>query len=242
MIRIGTIKYVDGKKVYPSYPNFKRIEVMTPSTAYGPLSPYSLKDENGCIMENIWQFSKVYSKVPACIQRYSRYNQMIIWNHPTEIHINDNGALTLRYFMWRAKGMFNKYAVRYPVGYNKAVRSSCKFSYNTDPNNKLNYIQARKRIYLPLYNKLVQNHSLFKHLKMLLTSGKNLLIVEVDGPREESIEYYKEKYGVESNFIENDTILLNEDNMRIMINDTRHAFGHGYCLAMALKNMVHGED
>lgn len=61
MIRVGTIKYVNGKKVFPSYPegkdgdnNFKRIEVMTYSTEYGDIGPYCLKDDKGRIVENIY--------------------------------------------------------------------------------------------------------------------------------------------------------------------------------------------
>ena len=53
MIRIGTIKYNKGKKIFPKCEGFKRIEVMTASTAYGPIGPYCLKDEDGRIMENI---------------------------------------------------------------------------------------------------------------------------------------------------------------------------------------------
>ena len=38
------------------------------------------------------------------------------------------------------------------------------------------------------------------------------------------------------NFIENNTIECNEFNMNIMLNDPKHPFGHGYCLAMTLLN------
>lgn len=65
MIRVGTIKYDRGKKVFPPIPpGYKRIEVMTPSTQYGSIGPYALRDEKGRIMENIWQGCKVYPKVP----------------------------------------------------------------------------------------------------------------------------------------------------------------------------------
>ena len=43
------------------------------------------------------------------------------------------------------------------------------------------------------------------------------------------------KYNVKNDFIENDTIIANYDNLKIMLNDEKHAFGHGYCLAMALQ-------
>jgi hypothetical protein len=43
-----------------------------------------------------------------------------------------------------------------------------------------------------------------------LERGVNLFIVEVDGSRSESLDYYKETYGVSDDFIENDTILVTE--------------------------------
>ena len=64
------------------------------------------------------------------------------------------------------------------------------------------------------------------------------MIVEIDGPKSQSIEYYKNKYGVDDTFIQNDTILVNDYNINIMLNDEKHPFGHGYCLAMALNNMI----
>ena len=40
---------------------------------------------------------------------------MVIWEHPAETHVNDDGSLTPDYHTWREKGMNRKYAVRYPV-------------------------------------------------------------------------------------------------------------------------------
>lgn len=36
------------------------------------------------------------------------------------------------------------------------------------------------------------------------------------------------------NTIENGTIEANIDTLKMLLNDTRHPFGHGYCLSMAL--------
>ena len=33
-------------------------------------------------------------------------------------------------------------------------------------------------------------------------------------------------------------LLINQNNMRVMLNDAKHPFGHGYCLAMALLGKV----
>lgn len=232
-IRVGTIKYQGGRKVFPHYPGYIRVEVMTAATTYGELSPYQLKDEKGRIFENVWQFAKVYSRVPSSVQRYSRWDKTIIWEHPTEDHVDEKGNLTPEYWVWREKGMDNEYAVRYPVG--RYHRKHCLYALWND--EKLDYVQAREKLYAPEYIRLVKKQPKFKKLKKLLRDGTNLLIVEVDGPRQESLDYYKRKYGVDDDFIVNNTIEANEDNLSIMLSDTEHPFGHGYCLAMALLRM-----
>ena len=42
------------------------------------------------------------------------------------------------------------------------------------------------------------------------------------------------EYGVSEDFIVNDTVVANVENMKLLLNDTKANFGHGYCLAMAL--------
>jgi len=232
MIRVGRCKYIKGKRIDPSFPGFESIVCLTKSSPYGELGPYVLKDRKGRIMENIWQFSKAYKEVPAATQRYSRFDKTIIWNHPAEIHINDKGKLTKAYFNWRKKGMNAKHPIRYPVG--MKYRHNCVCAYANDFTKPLDYIESRKKIYLPLYRKLVTPQPKFAKLLKMLKHGKNLLIIEVDGPHQESLGYYKKKYNVSDKFIENGTILVNTDNMKIMLNDDKHPFGHGYCLGISL--------
>lgn len=177
----------------------------------------------------------MYKKVPATKNYYSRFNKTVIWEHPAETHVDDEKEEpNEKYWAWREKGMNNKYAVRYPVGFSMKNRSSCLYS--IWEGKKYDYIEARKNIYMPVYINLVKKHEKFKKLKKMLADGTNLLIVEVDGPKEESLDYYKEKYGVADDFIVNSTIEVTEKNMEIMLNDPKHAFGHGYCLAIALLN------
>lgn len=233
-VRVGRRTYRSGGGYNdPKIDGYKKIICLTKSTAYGSLGPYELKDKQGRIMENIFQFSKLYKTVPKSVQRKSRYDSTIIWDHPAETHLNADFTLTDEYFNWREKGMNAKYPIRYPVGMKH--RHECICSYKDDNFSKpLNYIQSRKRIYVPLYMELVKPKKQFEHLKNLLKSGINLLIIEVDGPHEESMEYYKKKYHVDDTWISNDTINIDEKNMKIMLNDTKHPFGHGYCLGMAL--------
>lgn len=244
MIRVGRRSYQYGSFEDPQYDGFMPIIVMTPSTKYGSLSPYSLKNEKGQIMENIWQFSKVYERVPKVEETYSRYNPKIIWSWPLERHV-ENGKLTKKYIKWREAGHNAKYAIRYPVGFRN--RSNCLFALETasledckvpiDELPKLNYIEARKRIYIPEYIRLVKEAKQFKELKALLAKGVNLLIIEVDGPHQESLGYYQDKYNVGSDFIQKNTVLATIDNLQILLNDDKHPFGHGHCLAAALLDL-----
>ena len=72
MIRVGRRIYNrNGSYTDPSYDGFTNIFVLTKSTEYGCLGPYELKDDQGRIMENIWQGEKVYKSVPSQIQTYS---------------------------------------------------------------------------------------------------------------------------------------------------------------------------
>jgi len=236
MIRVGRRQYINGKPVDPNFPGFTPILCLTPSTKYGKLGPYCL-EKDGQILENIWQFSKVYKFVPAVCERYSRYDQTIIWKNPAQNHLDENDNLTQNYLEWREKGMNNKYAVRYPVGYK--FRNKCLFSLKTLDGPRLDYIDARKQIYLPLYLELVKNCPQFLELKGRLANGENLLIIEVDGPHQESLNYYKSKYGVNDDFIISNTIVVNKENMNVMLNDPKHSFGHGYCLGIALfENLI----
>ena len=102
----------------------------------------------------------------------------------------------------------------------------------------LPYVAARKRIYLPLFLKLVKTQSQFSELCRLVESGKNILIIEVDGPHQESLPYYQSTYDVPQDFIQDDTIVADPAYMDIMLNDEKYAFGHGYCLALAIQDAL----
>lgn len=237
MIRVGRrIYHSNGKYSDPIYPDFKPIIIMTAGYGkYAALSPFNLTDDNDCFLENVWQFSKVYESVPRSVQRYSRYNPMIIWDHPAEVHLDEDGNLTNEYLNWRKKGIYNPYPVRYPVGYQH--RHKCICSLKTPYSKQLNYIEARKEIYLPLYLEAVVKEPLFKELKHMLAEGINILIIEVDGPHQESLDYYIKKYGVDDDFINLNSMAATKENLDIMLNDPKHPFGHGYCLAMALLDL-----
>jgi len=236
MIKVGRCKYQGSRRIDPKIDGYKSILVMMKShSKWGVLGPYELKDSSGCIMENIWQSSKVYEYLPAAIERYSRYDPTIIWEYPEETHVKDGKLVTEKYKKWREKLENNLYPVRYPVGFRH--RHKCLYSLKNIGGGPLDYIEARKHIYLPCYTELVKKQPKFRELKELLATGQNLLIIEVDGPHEESLPYYKEKYGVDDEFIVDDSVDATAENLKILLNDPKHPFGHGYCLAVALLDL-----
>ena len=81
---------------------------------------------------------------------------------------------------------------------------------------------------------ILEREPKFWELYQRLQNGENLLILEVDGPHQESLEYYKTTYEVDDNFIEQDSVQATETNLAILLNEVKHPFGHGYCLAWAL--------
>lgn len=219
----------------PHMEGFENILVLMRShSKWSKLGPYYLRNEKGEIFENIWQFSKIYRTVPQSTQRYSQWNPDIIWQWPAETHINENDEVTDAYWKWRKAGFTAEYAIRYPVGF--YARHTCICTIHEG--EQLDYVEARKAIYLKLYAELAKKQEIFYELKEKLAKGQNLLIVEIDGPHQESLEYYKKKYGVRDDFIENNTMLCTPKNLDIMLNDPKHPFGHGYCLAMALLDLA----
>ena len=271
---VGRRQYgAGGKFLDPFIPGFTTILCLTPSSPYGPISPYSLKDAEGRLMENIWQFAKIYETVPVTKQRYSRYSQRVIWEHGAERHLTAAGTPTPAYWAWRAKGMHCECAIRYPVGFghrhacrgaltgpdtghcvkpepeaeaDENVRQAQAEAKDKQPPKKkarrelplLSYIDSRRQIYLPVYARLLQGHPLFCSLQAQHRRGVNLLIVEVDGPHRESLDYYRAKYPAQVaagfTITDNECVEATETAMTLLLNDPKHPFGHGYCLAMAV--------
>ena len=240
-VRVGRRVYAkNGTFVDPKVENYSTVLCLTKSSPFGAISPYGLCDEQGRNMENIWQFSKVYPRVEATTCCYSRYDKRVIWSHPAEVHVDKNNRLLPAYFEWRRKGMAAKDAIRYPVGFHGrhkcvgAVVSDVPVGQHEEEHKFLDYVESRRQIYLVVYTRLLSQHWMFCKLRRRCLAGENLLIVEVDGPHQETMDYYKERYNVGDDFIVGNTVDVNKESMRILLNDTKHPFGHGYCLAMAL--------
>lgn len=130
----------------------------SPTDWQSDLSPFKLGPVNlfGDLisqnMENGWQYTKVYKQF-----------------------IDDKGHPKDEYFKWAASGWNNPRAVRYPMG------RGAKPEYSYWDGQYLGYIEARKKIYGPLYSKAVVKTAGFTKLKELYEKSSLLVIRDFDG-------------------------------------------------------------
>jgi hypothetical protein len=230
--QVRVAKYFLGKPE-PETKGFRNILIHTsPYGLGGPLSPYVLRNEKGQLLENIWQFSKIYPKVTKQKIPLSRFHpNNIIWEHPEEVHMDPfSGEPTPTYWAWREKGENNRYAVRYPNGFHGRTSCICSLWPHKSP-EKLGYIEARKKIYCGEYIRLAPQTESFKKLRALLSQGVNLQLIEVDGP-DPSLTY--PPYNEIST--EYPGMLMCEKTIRMLIDDPRKPFGHGFVIAALLLN------
>jgi hypothetical protein len=135
-------------------------------------------------MENAWQYAKVYEK-----------------------HVDSDGNPTEDYFMWAQWGWNKKTADRYPMG------KGAKPLYSYWDGQKLPYIEARLKIYAPLYAKAVEKTDAFTKLKEKYDAGEEIWLWDFDG-------YDFRKKGMTF-----EEVLLNE----------KKKMGHAFVLAMMLE-------
>lgn len=144
-------------------------------------------------MENAWQFSKVYGHLD---------------------HIDDNDEPTPSYFAWAEKGWNSARAYRYPMG--KGVKPM--FSYWDG--EKLDYMEARKRIYLPLYAKAVKKS--LAYLLLLVAKTK----LDKDG-----VDLYLQDFDAHN-------LTPGTFDYWDLWNNPHIKVGHAYVLAMMLEGII----
>ncbi len=227
---IYVTRYHDGKEA--SFPGFTKVRPLTKSSKNFHLSPYYLRTEEGYLLENYWHACKVYRTVPTIKQRYSQWDKRVIWKHPKETHVDADGNILPAYFAWKQKLCQNPDPVRYPVGYTH--RHECLGAFEGAPRHVselLGYIAARKQIYGQIYVTAVRKEPMFWDLVKRHANGENLLICEPDGMYQADLPYFQERYNVPADWIFDDTVIIDEDNLEIIINDPKRPCGHSFFLA-----------
>lgn len=149
------------------------------------LGPVKLYDTySSNIMENGWQYTKVY---PSYAEK--------------------NGNPKPEYFEWALRGWNLLNPVRYPMG------KGAKPLYCLWDGERLGYLEARKRVYLPLYRDAVRESEAFGRLQKIFESRGEITLFDFDG-----YDYLAMGYRLAD---------VLEDDVRIC--------GHGFILAMMLK-------
>ena len=201
-----------------SYPSFEKYETI-PAWSRGAgewknLSPFYLKFADGVIFENFWQSQKVWKKV----DKQNTKN----WKWPEEIHVDKDDNPNEKWVKWHDVLLHHNLPVRRPNGRNIPL-------YAYWEGNKLDTIEGRKQIYIPYLKELYRANSTYSKLLEKVKSGKDIILVEPDGPL---LEAYPNGLEVDLPLLYK---LINRMNYKEEGYTNRYRpYGHGYVLAMTL--------
>jgi len=138
-------------------------------------------------VENAWQYTKVYPS-----------------------HVDEDGDPTHDWICWAVRGWEKRRAVRYPMG------KGAKPLYSYWDDEKLDYIEARKRIYLPAYANAVTKTDAFTKLQETCKEHEDIWLWDFDCYR--------------------------HDEMGMTLSDVLHdgsrSMGHGFILKMILTGEI----
>ncbi len=154
------------------------------------LSPFvlSAKPYDCWVFENLWQFSKVYAPE----------------------HVDADWNPNHEWFEWQKKGFNEMRAFRYPMGKGRAPR------YSMWKGERLLYIEARKKLYAPVYAELVRGTLSFMLLRELYDKNSPVILRDYDA-------YDHIKLGM---------------TLKDVINDPSRKMGHAFVLAMMLTGVL----
>ncbi len=149
-------------------------------------------------VENLWQYSKVY-KAHAYMPK-----------SPTDLLNPMAYEPADSYYTWRDAGWARQRAVRYPMG--KGVKPL----YSVWRGTKLDYISARKTIYIPAYANAVVKTQSYTILYNTVISGYDVVLRDFDG-------YDYIKMGM---------------TLKEVVNNPKKNMGHAFVLAMLLTGTI----
>ncbi len=142
-----------------SPPGVVVVDTTSSSSKYSGLSPFVLSAPPAVRFENLWQFSKVYEhQWDEILKKPNKY-----WHE------------------WRDSGYSNLRAYRYPMG--KSRVPVCSWWDGV----ALDYIEARKQIYMPEYAKNVIKTDSYKKLLDLYAFGVDIVLLDYDAYDHEAL-------------------------------------------------------
>jgi len=149
-------------------------------------------------VENYWQYSKVYKEHVIPPQSPLKANDPMFWEpHP-------------HYFAWRNAGWSKKRADRYPMG------KGAKPLYSYYNEYHLDYITARKQIYIPAYATCVIKTQSYRMLYDAVMAGQDIVLRDFDG-------YDYATMGM---------------TLTEVVNNPKKTMGHAFVLAMLLTGTI----
>ena len=113
----------------------------------------------GAKVENVWQYSKVYPNVGH-------------WDH-------ENDRPTAAWDRWRDDGWARDWADRYPMG--RGAKPICAWAGTLEKGKALDYIEARKGIYLPIYREAVRHTDAMLKLELTYEREGEIWLRDFDG-------------------------------------------------------------
>lgn len=137
-------------------------------------------------MENAWQFSKVYPE-----------------------DVGADGTPSEDYWEWAKAGWADERAHRYPKGRGRVP------AYSWWDGEKLTYVEARKRIYFPLYAKAVAKTAAFLRLQEVYRREEEITLWDFDG-------YDHRALGMD---------------YKDVLNDPKRKMGHAFVLGYLLEGL-----
>jgi len=208
IIRRGAIRvlkiynrFAKVKRSWPCREGYFRVNVCKNNRYGNELSPMTLGpvyDDAGQLyaynIEDAWQCSKVWQ------YQVDADSTMSLWEE------------------WSLRGRFSREAKRHRDKGKEGESNRNIPLYSLYMGKKMNYLEARSKMYMPWYEKLVKETNAYKDLKARHEMGENLLLLEYDGIESGSI-YDKD---------------LNETDLWHLFHDSSRPFGHGLVLACCL--------
>jgi hypothetical protein len=245
MICTQRIKTITQKPIKTD--DFETVNVMNWHNKWKELSPYYLRtdatecnlNEGGIIFENFWQGSKIFDivyPIEVYASAYHKNNPKYLWwkyDTVSEYDILYNKKTKVidyeLYSKWRTSLWNCQNPIRYPNGINNRKRTQFSVLFDFDNNeSRLGYIDARKKLYVNEYMRLVRKTNTYKKLLALLNNDVNLIICEIDVPSHDKKSVYGQNCDDHGNY------KITNKRLDILINDPAEAFGHGLCLSKAL--------
>ena len=164
---------------------------------------------------------------------------------------DNNGTPNAEYFKWRnyyySQTTCTKDLMRHTchsLGYeNKDALYFAYFDKNKGKYLSLDYVSARKKVYIPEYAKLIVNTPSFQWLKSLVDSGEKFALVDFDAcnyneecaMKKQYVAYVNkcQKNKVEPKYTEEDFLKIH--SLKDLVNAPFMAVGHGCVIKMLLQ-------